>query len=334
MINYLIFDGNYILHKCVQALKNTDRFYSGLYRLMELTMEKYIKLNSWDKIIFVSDTRKKSWRTNYIDNYKGTRVRDDSIDWDFVYETYIDFKKDIADKYFFLEEDHIEGDDWILFCSRYANKMGMGSCVISSDGDLYQMVKYDLKKGYMNIQIADKYNAEKVIIPEGWELLYDQVCNSEELNDVFNLSNTSSNIDFFDHCRTHFEIKEVNNTNIIFEKLLTGDKGDNVMSAHKVLTSKGDKYMGIGVKTAEKTWNHYTSIYDTFNTNNDSDIYNMIESYETVKKKDFNQETKDSIYNNIQHNIKMMQLLPRVYPEDIKYIITEKILDAFETETK
>lgn len=122
MINYLIFDGNYILHKCVQALKNTDRFYSGLYRLMELTMEKYIKLNNWDKIIFVSDTRKKSWRTNYIDNYKGTRVKDDSIDWDFVYETYIDFKKDIADKYFLLEEDHIEGDDWILFCSRYANK--------------------------------------------------------------------------------------------------------------------------------------------------------------------------------------------------------------------
>lgn len=327
MIEYLIFDGNYILHKCVQALKQSNTIYENLYKLMTSVVDKYVRMNSWKKIIFVSDTRTKSWRAEYKGSYKGKRVRDESIDWKFVFETYELFKNELPENYYVLEHDHIEGDDWILFSSLYANKHGCGSCVISSDKDLYQIIKYNTNKKFINIQINDKFNNEKVIIPEGWEIVYNDIINSDDLNDVFNLNNVSHNLNFFDYCRNNFTILEVNNNKIIFEKLLTGDKGDNVSSAHLVKSKTSERFMGIGEKTAEKTWKNYSEIYSVFNTKNDDDIKNMIESYETIKKKDFSKEIKENIYNNIQHNIKMMELKPRVYPTKIKNIIMEKIIN-------
>lgn len=330
MINYLIFDGNYIMHKSVQALKSTNRFYEGLYRLMELTIEKYVKMNSWDKVIIVSDSRKKSWRTKLKTDYKGTRQRDESIDWDFVYETYSLFKEEMAQKYIVIEQDHIEGDDWILFLNRYANKQGKGTCVISSDKDLFQLIKYNTKKEYMNIQIADKANDEKMFIPIGWEILYDQITKSDSLHDLFNLNNTNDNISFFDFCRNNFTVKEINNTQHLFEKILTGDKGDNVKSVHLQMTKTGNSLRGIGDKTAPKVWQHYNNIYDTFDTTNETDLRNMIESYTTVKKLDLSKSIQDTIYNNIVDNINIMELHPRVFPNDIKYQITDKILDILE----
>lgn len=331
MINYLIFDGNFIFHKCVQSLCKTNRFYEHLYNLLEMTINKYVSLNRWDKIIIVSDSRKPSWRTRIKGDYKGHRVRDESIDWKFAYDTYNMFKQDMKEKYIVLEHDHIEGDDWIYFLTQYANKQGLGACTISSDRDLYQMIKYDLKKGYMNVQIADKSNDEKIIIPVGWEVFVNSLDDSTDTNNLFSLD-VNDGLSFFNYCTTRFNVKEINNKGYFFTKILTGDKGDNVDTVHKTLTKNGNSFRGIGEKTAEKVWETYSITNNDFSTSNKDDLTLMIESYELVKKINLSDNERKTIYNNVVRNIELMELKQSMFPDDIKYTIIDKILEELEND--
>lgn len=330
MIDYLIFDGNYILHRCVHALNPQNKLYAGLYELLWQSIKKFEGQNKWDKIIFVSDTRKPSWRTRKQKDYKGTRERDETIDWDFVYETYEDFKKELSETYPVFQYNHIEGDDWMYFLTLYANKQNKGVCLITSDRDMNQIIKYNLDGEYMNIQIADQANVHKIktYIPEGWELLYNQINNRDASDALFDMNDDVFNLRFFDYCRNNFNIVEINRDRFIFEKILTGDKGDNVPSVHQLLTKTGKVY-GIGAKTAEKVWAQYSSYNDSFSTNSTTDINEMLNSYEVIKKKSFDDDLKNEIYNNTKSNIEMMELKISSFPDDIKNTIMEKIVTTF-----
>lgn len=332
MINNIVFDGNYIFHKCVGSLKNTTMFYSGLYTLMENTMEKFVNMNTWDNVIFVSDSKKPSWRTELKKDYKGTRTKDEEIDWKFAYETYDQFKKDLKEKYIVFQADHIEGDDWIFFLIRYFNKKNEGVCTISSDKDLHQLIKSDVNREFMNVQLEANLKNSRFFIPEDWKLLYNKLHNKDGKVELFNLNRNIEHINFFNYCRNNYDIIEKNNKEVFFKKILTGDRGDNVPSVHRILTKTG-KLRGIGDKTADKVWEHYINIYNDFDAESESDIKNMMESYEVIKKKEFDSTTNKQIYNNIKTNIKMMELSMSSYPDNIKEVIVNKILTRFEKAT-
>ena len=83
----LIIDGNYLLHRVIFPLIEARTLYGELYSAMSTTLNKQIEMYPFDQIWFVSDDRF-SWRKTVQQDYKGNRVKDDKIDWEFIYNTY------------------------------------------------------------------------------------------------------------------------------------------------------------------------------------------------------------------------------------------------------
>lgn len=327
----LIFDTNYILHKNVQALYKMDRLYSDFHTLLHNNLNKYIGENSWDKVIIVSDSRKKSWRQLDLDNqYKENRVKSRDIDWHWVYNEYNEFKEDLKEKYTVLEKDHIEGDDWITALILKTNSLYQSNVVISSDQDLLQLVKYSIKKDkpYINIQIDDKNGKERMFLPIGWEIW---LKNFEEnrSGDVFNLDNSFDDINFFNRFRNMYENIEVNRYEKLFKKFVTGDKGDNVPCPYKTLTTTG-KERGIGKAGAEKIWKHYSENYsDYFDTEDEDFPKDLVKSIEMVNNVELTESRFNSIVENVKSNIKLMELHYKNYPNWVLEEIITGIEDLF-----
>lgn len=314
-MNYIIFDGNYILHKCVFTLHKMNRLYGDLWTLLDNNIEKYTALNTWEKVIIVSDSRKKSWRRQESDAYKAHRVRQEDIDWEFVFKTYDEWKQSIKDKYTVLELDHIEGDDWITSTVQMSNKKNKSCVIISSDQDLYQLLNYKLKgnKSWMNIQINDILGSEKVIVPEGWELWLKEFSDNNN-NDVFNLNNSLKHLDFFNYVIRNWNYQEVNCYQQLFEKIVQGDKSDNISSIYQKLTKTG-KIQNIGKAGANKIWNFYKDNYAIHYKIDDQFIEDIIVSLEKVNDIELTDKAKNNVRNNIKLNIKLIQLHYSNYPE-------------------
>lgn len=229
----LILDGNYLLHKNVRTLHKLNTLYGDLYNALTKNVEKYSNLHKFNRIFIVSDSKKKSWRVQESEIYKGTREQDPEIDWKFVYQTYETWKADMAQHYNVVQRNHIEGDDWIAVLVRKGNSQGYSNVVIASDRDMLQLVSYLLKgaKSYINVQINDYNGKEKIFVPEGWQLFLNEYDNHRS-NDIFNLDDGHSWVTFLNKVIRNFEKVEVNHEEKLFCKLVQGDKGDNVNSIH------------------------------------------------------------------------------------------------------
>ena len=229
----LLLDGNYLLHKNVRTLHKLNTLYGDLYNALTKNVEKYKHLHKFNKIFIVSDSKKKSWRLQESDIYKGTREQDMEIDWKFVYKTYDQWKSDMTEHYNVVQRNHIEGDDWIAVLVRKGNAMGYSNVIIASDRDMQQLVSYRLKgeKSYINIQINDYNGKEKVFVPEGWQIFLNEYDNNRS-NDIFNLDDGHSWVSFLNRIIRNFQKVEINHTEKLFCKLVQGDKGDNVNSIH------------------------------------------------------------------------------------------------------
>jgi 5'-3' exonuclease len=64
-----------------------------LLNLLINDLDKITKTFSYDNIYFCSDSKGGNWRKSIYKDYKGNRKKDESIDWDFVYKTFDDFKE-------------------------------------------------------------------------------------------------------------------------------------------------------------------------------------------------------------------------------------------------
>ena len=322
----LIFDTNYILHKNVQALYNMDRLYVDFHTMMENNIQKFISMNDWDNIFIVSDSKKKSWRQQILDkDYKGTRTKTQDIDWNFVYNEYNEFKNDLKEKNFnVFEKDHIEGDDWIAALVLKGNAKNQNNVIISSDQDLLQLIYYKLgNKPFINIQIEDKLNKERVFIPKGWELWLNEFENKRS-SDPFVLDNSLSDITFFNKIINIYETVEVDRYEQLFKKFIMGDTGDNVPCPYKTLTNTG-KERGIGKVGAQKIWKHYSNYYnEIFDTDDDNFASNIVECIESVNNIELIEGKKKTVKKNIESNIKLMELHYKHFPDWVlEEIVTE-----------
>lgn len=328
-MNAIIFDGNFMLLKSVHTLHKINRLYGDLWNLLNNNIEKYMSMNIWDNVIIVSDSRKKSWRKKYLDKYKATRVKQADIDWDFVFKTYTEWKESIKDKYVVLEKDHIEGDDWITSTITLLNNKNKNCVIVSSDKDFYQLLKYKVtdKKTWINIQIYDILGKEKIILPIGWEIWL-KAYEEKNNNDVFSLNNSMSNINFFNNIMRNWTYEEVDSYQKLFEKIIQGDKSDNISSIYQKVTSTG-KLQNIGEAGASKIWNFYKTTFDITNKIDDKVIDDMIFSFQKVNNLELDKSIKNTIRENIKLNIKLIQLNINNFPEWVLEEIVEKLNENF-----
>lgn len=140
----LLFDTNYILYKNVFTLHKMNRLFGFFHESLDNNIAKYVAMNKWDNVYLVSDSNKKSWRKDFLDNYKGTRTKMEGIDWDWVFTEFVAWKEKMKEKYPILQKDRVEGDDWIASIVLKTNKMGQSNVIITSDEDMPQLLDYKI----------------------------------------------------------------------------------------------------------------------------------------------------------------------------------------------
>ena len=90
----LIIDCNYLLYKSVFILKKTRSIEEDLGNLLRKDYDRISKAFSYTNLFVASDSGK-SWRKTLKSDYKGTRKKDDTIDWSMVYREYDKFKTEL-----------------------------------------------------------------------------------------------------------------------------------------------------------------------------------------------------------------------------------------------
>jgi 5'-3' exonuclease len=311
----LIIDGNYLLHKSVFVLFETKTLYSDLPVLLRKDMDRLAKMFSYDRIYFVSDSKHR-WRKKIYDQYKATRKADEKIDWDFVFEEFNKFKIEVGERknVSSYEIPYLEGDDLISFIIQESNNLGYSNVIIASDGDLHQLLKFDLGLKYINIMYNYKFSDERLYIPKNYFVFMTEILK-KSIQTLFDMNSDNEFIDFINQLKSKTKCTEINPEESLFCKLVTGDKKDNIPSVYVKESLNGNK-RGIGITGGLSLYKLYKEISsDTIDFDND----NFIEKVTDVIS--YNKKIKDATeIDNIKKNIQMNRTLIRL---DKKYLPVE-----------
>lgn len=317
----LILDGNYLLYKSVFILNKIKTLYGDLETLLLKDYNNISTNFQYDMIYFVSDSRQ-SWRKKIYPEYKEGRKRDIDIDWGFVFETYESFKEIITTKHNcqVFTIDHFEGDDIIAHLVRETNKEGYSNIIISNDNDIQQLLNFSTSDDYINIMYNHKFNDERLFLPKNYNIFFNHIEENSE-QDIFNLNNDSEFLSFIETLKNKCTLVEVDSEKSYFQKIITGDKGDNILSPIKI-----NKTMrGIGKAGGETVWSMYKSKYPG-DINFDSKTFvdnltDIISIYKKIKDEDYLKTIKE----NIIFSRKLTRLDSNYLPKGMLKILQENI---------
>ena len=324
MLCNLIIDGNYILSKLTFILYKNNLLYGSLHKSLENTVNNYRKWYPFKNIYLVSDSKEKSWRKKITTEYKLTRKKDSSIDWEFVYNTYAEFKESMSDSIKILESPHIEGDDWISFLADKSNKEGISNIIVSNDYDIKQIVKYSLDPLYLNIMINEMYGKEKIFLPKNYQVFLNKVSNLPN-DDIFCLNDTNDFLLLIKKFLNKCNINEIDPVESLIIKIISGDISDNIESVWSQI--KNGKKKGIGVIGAKSIYENYKKEFgDPVLT--DPDLSDNIADIICEKKKISKTYIPD-ISKNIINNLKLIDLRIDNLPKQVVNVMSK----TFENET-
>lgn len=315
----LIIDGNYLLHKDVFILYELRTLYSDLRNLLRKDFETLTRMFAYDTIYFVSDSKMR-WRQEYYPDYKQNRKPDDKIDWEFVYKEYAIFRNEIKSLSHVqsYQVDWAEGDDLIAYIVNENNKKGISNIIMAADGDLHQLIKFDLGMEYINVMYNYKYSDERTYWPRNYNVFISEM-NKISGNNLFDMNEDNEFINFLEDLEFKTKTKEVSPEETIFCKMVSGDRKDNVPSVY----IKGER--GIGDAGS-------LSIYKLFKETNqeeidfDSDIFiNKLTEVISYSKKVTDQNVINDIRNNLIRNRKLLRLDEKYLPTEIKEQLINKV---------
>jgi len=243
----LIIDGNYFVHsrlfvlprpKGEQLLGDRDGQEQFMRKLCIDFASEVRKMTPFvDQIVVAVDS--KSWRKDLFPaaEYKGTRVADNSVNWENVFSVYTQFQ-DILAKYGVIihKVPGAEADDILFGWSTQLNNEGKNCIVWTGDRDLIQLVNYNDATDAYTLWY---YNSQRKLLAfEGFQDLLDGTDTDLISNDDL-LFNMSSNEVLGDQLKSDIQawvlkntvkIEEINCDDFIFSKILQGDKSDNIRS--------------------------------------------------------------------------------------------------------
>lgn len=314
----LIIDGNWLLLSRFSVIGRgfeqdmpdiaKEHARNELHELMTKSIS--IVLNRFsiiDNIVLVTDGG--SWRKQLpvpkaIENvtYKGNRTTAKELDWKYIYGALTDLTERCKELGVTVaNHSAIEGDDWVWYWSRRLNAEGTSCIIWSSDNDLKQLVQNDSSTMAFTAWYNDKNgiwlesSMNDEIIDELEFFMSPIKVKSPILENLVQLSKSTSYI---------------NPDDIVMEKIICGDAGDNIKSIAKVVS--GNKTYKVSVKM----WNE---IKQGLNINSLSDFFNYksrIISAITGLKKFVNCDTAD-ISEMFDYNIKLVWLNETIIPETI-----------------
>jgi len=304
MLVDLVIDGNFLLNKLVFTLNKNNLLFGALGQSLETSILNFRKLYPFANVYIVSDSKEKSWRKKIHSNYKANRKKDTSIDWEFVFTAYNEFKDLMKTKNVkILEGAEIEGDDWISFLVDKANSEGRSVMIISNDYDIKQLVEYSLNPLWINFMSNEMFNHQKLFLPKNYQIFLNHL-NKLGGGDIFELNDNGDFINLMKNFVEKYDIMEVSNNESLFIKLVSGDSSDNIPSVWSVV--KNGRKRGIAEKGAK-------SIYDEYILNwgepkvDDPDFSENIADLICEKKK-VSKSNMKWIKENIEFNMKLILL--------------------------
>ena len=268
--NYFVFSRLFVLPKPKTGqLLGDDKQKSQFMRKLAIDFASEMrKLKMFvDDVVLTVDS--KSWRKDLYpeSDYKGTRKQSSSVNWTNVYSVYEDFQKILAEKGVTVHQiQGAEADDVIFGWSTALNNRGKSCVVWSGDRDLIQLVNYSKTNDAHTLWY---YNTKKSLYAyEGFERDMLESDASSMSNDdlLFNMGGEHMTRDSYQSNIMNWvkdlkiNITEVDCDRFIFNKILTGDKSDNIPS---VVTWQKEMKGG-KLRTYSITDKMADSIYDQF----------------------------------------------------------------------
>lgn len=304
----LVIDGNWLLMSRLSVLKDKISNENDLVKDLKLLMCKSIKtlmkqIPGIDNIIFCADGG--SWRCDidipkFLDTdnitYKGNRGLDDSLNWDAIFGGYGDFIELLSRAGITTcREFGIEGDDWCWYLSNRLNSEGTNVIIWSMDKDLTQLVKTNRDNGIFTVC---------------WNRLYMTMedVSMDEMNFLFNYEFSTNESLLNGIKKKAKDIHRINPKDIVIDKIIRGDDGDNVLPIILKQSATSSKTFRVASKDIDMSL--------------DIDNYNDIESYitELLNKKSYKNKVSKSIDDIITHflyNKRLVYLNKSSYPEEI-----------------
>jgi len=314
----LVIDGNYILNRNVFSLVKDRLLYSNLYDSFSITTNSYVSWYPFDNVYFISDADN-NWRKKYYPEYKGTRKKSTEIDWAFAYQMYRDYKTNLPPRIKLLEQNWVEGDDWFHYISKRNNAMGRSTMMVSNDGDLKQLLITG--KNFINM-MANENTAHNVFLPDNYKTWLANYYNNIPLPTIFDdISNESLEfVNFFKQFISNREILTYKHDQVIFEKIISGDRGDNVKTVWSKTMSNG-KERGIGDAGANKIYNQYIEYFGEpdFSKECFNRLCDLI-----IESKKLDSGEYDKIMENIKKNNNLVNL------DRIPSKIKQRMAEAYE----
>lgn len=289
----MLIDGGYFMWNALSELPNQRHFHEGdLIEVYHRFIEKMKTVT--DRIVICKDY--KTWRKSIYPEYKAHRKDDKrkkKIDFDKVFkalEEYLDyFEKNGGNVY------HLplaEADDLIYSFSVRSNEP---VCIISSDRDLTQLLNNNI------VQFEPKF--KKLFIENDCDIPQTML---DTFNDEFQAMLWK--LKGFDE---DIEIVRVDPVAVVVEKLIVGDKSDNIDSI--VMEKRGERTYRYPKK---HIWKIINAVKDRKFNLNDLTRLEVIEFLHETAKEYHDLDGKSSL-NNLKLNQRLVLMHRANYPEDL-----------------
>jgi hypothetical protein len=362
--NILLIDGNYFARRVLGQINMnasvnnllTDAECEEFFNAMTVSLcNLYQTFNNEkfrliDNIIFVRDNnsfRKKvpAIRPYYLDKneligYKEQREEDrekSSIDYDNFYETYNEWCQEISGNIPLISIEGLEGDDLLMLVSRKLFEKNIYSTIFCTDGDLKQLVNEHVFL-FRNIRSKDVPNGEFVLSPLTYRIIFEkdikqtliQTSETKYWNQLFNIM-----IGCIDG--TKQINRELNKglsiaepIKVAFEKIICGDKKDNIFSIFGWKASTGTRIYKVTELMLEKTFKELGKEFDNqscqeiFNDKNKLIEFLLVLKDSIIKKIPEINIIKNGCLEHLKHNLKMIILNPNMIPEEYKKEFEER----------
>ena len=320
----LLIDGNWLLMSRFFNLSNGFRSSNPDYEkessqkeLEELLVRSInVVLNRFygtvDNIILITDGG--SWRKQLPipfslddETYKGNRSQTADLDWNYIYGALDNIYKRFEELGITCcRDNNIEGDDWCWYWSRRLNDDGVNCIIWSSDNDLKQLIQVQ------NLSFTAWYNDRNGIF-------FHNSLEETPGDDIdFFMSQQKENALIKSLKKQANNFSYINPEDIVMDKIVCGDAGDNIKSLIRV--RKGNRTYKVG----EKEWlkckqklniNSLTEFFDSSN--------NLITELLSNPKYRGHQVDEEVVREMFDYNKKLVWLNEKVIPDTIIYNMNE-----------
>lgn len=346
MINVLI-DGNYIFHKTLGVFGGWGSKNPAEILGSESDQSMFIRKISTDlcsslrsiptggRLIFTADSR--SWRKDVPiegGGYKANRIKDEEVDWSIFFNLLHSFGNHLEKMGFiYSKSEGAEGDDLLYFWSDYFTTKGENCIVVSADKDLHQLARWN--KSNWTLVWSNNSKNNVLTTPIGWKEKWLDTVDEPTIFSMESLIDPDK--DKLRSLIKKADIQEVDPKYYIFNKMLVGDKGDNVPSAwemeksgkiHRITPKKADQIME---SFLDSQWSAdgFDSLIE------DDDFLEFISKLILRLMQDVdNKENRDKAKKNLLLNYKLMWLDKKVIPMSVISGVISEIRRGINLEKK